>query len=85
MGAREGIHPWRRSFKRGNRPALFELELERLAEEGEGPSGIQSGRGAGLTDESDGAAHAKLSVEGRALRWRAKRVRVLNRWTMRIR
>ncbi len=44
--------PWRQSFKRGNRPALFELELERLAEEGEDPLGVQPGGGAGLTDVS---------------------------------
>ena len=55
---------WRPTFRRGNRPALFELELEGLAEEGADPVGIQPGRGAGLADEGDGAAHAKLGVEG---------------------
>jgi hypothetical protein len=35
-----------------------------LAEEGSEPPGIQPRGGAGLTDEGDGTAHAKLSVEG---------------------
>jgi hypothetical protein len=56
--------PWRQSFSGGDRPALFELELEGLAEAGAEPPGIQPGGGAGLTDEGDGTAHAKLSVEG---------------------
>ena len=38
--------------------------MEGLAEEGADPVGIQPGRGTGLADEDDGAAHAKLGVEG---------------------
>ena len=37
-----------------NRLTPFELELERLAEEGSNPLGIEPGRGAGLTDEGMG-------------------------------
>ena len=48
----------------GERPTLFELELEGLAEERANPPGIQPGRGTGLADEGDGAAHAKRGVEG---------------------
>jgi hypothetical protein len=46
------------------RLALFELELERLAEEESNPLGIQPGCGAGLADEGDSAAHAKLRHRG---------------------